>query len=252
MSGVKLTIRDINRSVRRILRFIVGSLVATVAVARSHFQSAAKSRLLSVAFVAALGIVLSAIAFVGVTSWESQLRAANFQSIARGRNQTIANNLAATDDLVRGIAEYIKNIHHVISADEFRAMTSSLRSRHPEVLSTGWAVRVAGDERDAFERRIKAAGDPNFEIFETGPDGKRRRAADRNGYVPIIYRDPDDESMMGFDVSSTPERAEALRRALASGRLVASVPLKLIAGDRAAKGLMIFAPASGPRPTGAA
>jgi hypothetical protein len=52
----------------------------------------------------------SVAAFVSVSGWHNQLRYVKLEQLARYRNQTIAANLASTDELLQTIAEYIQSL----------------------------------------------------------------------------------------------------------------------------------------------
>jgi diguanylate cyclase (GGDEF)-like protein len=199
-----------------------------------------------VAFAALLGVAVSLAAFVAVSDWEHRLRDLKIQELAQIRNQTIAGELTYTDELVLPIAEYIEALDHPVSRAEYLAFASRPRARHPELRSTGWAVRVLGRDREAFETAMRLQGDPNFQIWEIDPAGGHRRAGDRDEYYPIIYREPLDlaDKVVGFDLGSQADRVAAMRRALAAGRPAATSAINLIVEEKPVIGLMNFAAVS--------
>ncbi len=205
-----------------------------------------EGRRLFVVFAAVVGITASVVAFVSVSGWHNQLRYVKLEQLARYRNQTIAANLASTDELLQTIAEYIQSLDHPVGRSEFFAISRPMRSRRPELRAMGWTVEVPASERGAFEQAMRENGEPGFEIWDFDANGKRHRAGDRDRYFPIVYRDADDNAaVVGLDLLAMPEREEAMRHALASGQPFATAPIRLILEKGIA--LMSFSAAVAPR-----
>ncbi|MGA8746172.1 MAG: diguanylate cyclase [Solirubrobacterales bacterium] len=98
---------------------------------------------------------------------------------------------------------------------------------HGPLTGTGFVQRVAGFERGRFER------EHGFPIVEkAGLAGGLRRAADRPDYFPLVDAASVQEVAppLGYDLGSDPQRAPFLRRALETGRPVATQVMNLPVG----------------------
>ncbi len=108
---------------------------------------------------------------------------------------------------------------------EFVTFTQRLLPQYPEVQTVGWLPRVEQAGRGAFEQSMHDEGAAGYRIVELAPGGDGFvAAAPRAEYYPVAYIVPDstNRQVVGFDVASEPLRRDAVRRALASGRSVAT------------------------------
>ncbi len=108
-----------------------------------------------------------------------------------------------------------------------------------------WAQRVSDAERAAFEADAGAEGLSNYCIKEPGETGALTCAKSRPVYFPLRYSSPSTSgSPLGYDVLTDPARSEAVRRALSTGRMIASPQGPMRAGMTAS---LIYVPVYGPR-----
>jgi diguanylate cyclase (GGDEF)-like protein len=201
------------------------------------------TRYLIAVATAIVGTLLSAFAFVSVSNWDNRLADLKLQELAKNDQQTLNSDLEYATEVLYTLRAYYNTHGHTVSRSEFQAFAKDLRSRLVGLRNTGWALRVTREKRDAFERSVRADGFPNFEIWERDAQGHRIRAADRAEYFPILYPDPVEytSQILGFDISSEPIRADALRRARASEQPAATPPINLITKAEA-DGFMTFIP----------
>ena len=205
-----------------------------------HLRS---TRYLIAVATAIVGTLLSAFAFVSVSNWDNRLADLKLQELAKNDQQTLNSDLQYATEVLYTLRAYYNTHGHTVSRSEFQAFAKDLRSRLVGLRNTGWALRVTREKRDAFERSVRADGFPNFEIWERDAQGHPIRAADRAEYFPILYPDPVEytSQILGFDISSEPIRADALRRARASEQPAATPPINLITKAEA-DGFMTFIP----------
>ncbi|MGP0089145.1 MAG: EAL domain-containing protein [Xanthobacteraceae bacterium] len=187
-------------------------------------------RYLVAVVVAVVGTLVSAVAFVAVSNSEHRLAAVKLQELAKNDQQTLNSDLEYATEVLYTLRAFYSTADQTVSRSEFQAFAKDLRGRLVGMRNTGWARRVTREERDAFERSVRAEGFPNFEIWERDPQGNRIRARDRAEYFPILYPDPVEYTaqILGFDISSERIRADALRRARSSERPAATPPMNLI------------------------
>jgi diguanylate cyclase len=209
----------------------------------SPAKSARPWRYFVAVVVAVVGTLVSAVAFVAVSNSEHRLAAVRLQELAKNDQQTLNSDLEYATEVLYTLRAYYSTADQTVSRSEFQAFAKDLRGRLVGLRNTGWARRVTREERDAFERSVRAEGFPNFEIWERDPQGNRVRAADRAEYLPILYPDPVEYTaqILGFDISSEPIRAAALRRARSSERPAATPPMNLITKTEP-DGFMTFIP----------
>ncbi len=143
-------------------------------------------RCLTAALAAMVGVFLSVAAFLVIAQSESRQAELDFTNRARSYHQTIKSDLANAASLLLTLRGYFSSTDRPISRGEFQAFSKTLRERVVGLRDTGWAPRVAGAERDAFERAVRDDGFPDFEIRERDGEGKLVRAAARDEYFPIL------------------------------------------------------------------
>src|SRR5262249_6305977 len=169
-----------------------------------------------------------------------------FQEISRNQAQSLNADLEYATGVLYTLRAHYLATDHAISRAEFQSFVLSLRKRLVGLRNTGWAIRVTRENRDAFERSVRAEGFPSFEIWERGADGNRVRAGDRLEYFPILYPDPVEitPQVLGFDIASEALRNDALQRARSSGLPAATPPINLITKNEP-EGFMSFIPVYG-------
>jgi diguanylate cyclase (GGDEF)-like protein len=182
--------------------------------------------------------------FAAIGGWQEHLTELRFSALASEYLQTVNSGLEDAAGLLYSIRAYFESLDHPVSRQEFQAFSRILRLRVPGLRDTGWAPRVTAAERDAFERSVRASGQPDFQIVECRADHKLVRAADRTEYFPVLYSDPDEVNrpVLGVDNASEIMRNRAIARALASDKPAATPPLKLNNMKRPSGGLLSFIP----------
>jgi len=128
-----------------------------------------------------------------------------------------------------------------LSRADFARFVEGALARLPELHALEWIRRVPGAERDACEAAARADGVAGFEFREIGARGELVRAGEREEYWPVCYAEPapDNASVLGFDLRSDPGRRETLGRAAATGRALATSPLRLAQPGEARLGFLV-------------
>ncbi|NMG56236.1 PAS domain S-box protein [Aromatoleum aromaticum] len=128
---------------------------------------------------------------------------------------------------LEGVERFV-SASSAVTRDEFETFTVWI-TRHPAVVSIDWAPRVLAEERESFERAVRAEGGRDFRIFEPGDDGNRRPATGRPEYFPVLYSAPREagRSILGLDHGYDPHRRVAMEQARQSreAHTVRGVPL---------------------------
>ncbi len=136
----------------------------------------------------------------------------------------------------------------MLPREKFLRVANGYVGHRPELQGVNWAARVPLRQRALFEAWARRSIAPDFEIRDVGPGATLRRAAERPVYFTTIYTTPPANlPALGLDFMSNPERASAVRRAVASHAPVATAPVTLTATR--AEGVVLFrsvGPATGP------
>jgi PAS domain S-box-containing protein len=120
--------------------------------------------------------------------------------------------------------------HPEISRDDFRNFVSTALAEHQELQALGWSPRVMRDQRAGLEKTARLEGYPEFSVSQTNPAGATIPAEPRDEYVPVYYLEPEAANWeaIGYDVSSSAIRREALNQACDSGAACATAAVKLV------------------------
>jgi CHASE1-domain containing sensor protein len=101
----------------------------------------------------------------------------------------------------------------LIDVAEFDRFTSNVVKDSKSIEAIAWAQPVAGEQRAAFESATRVP------ITESGTDGARIGAAERESYTPIVIQNRFDDQLpsLGFDLAARPINRLAMARARDSG-----------------------------------
>ena len=128
-----------------------------------------------------------------------------------------------------GIASLFK-ISKNITRSGFKAYTSPLLKKNNFIESFQWIPRVQQDQRSALESMAQKDGFINFKFTSLSKNTTIITAPKKNEYSPIYYMEPhsDDESFLGFDISTQPVLLKLMNQARDSGEIVAASTVNLI------------------------
>ena len=128
-----------------------------------------------------------------------------------------------------GIASLFK-VSKNITRSGFKTYTSPLLKKNNFIESFQWIPRVQQDQRSALESMAQKDGFINFKFTSLSKNAAIITAPKKNEYSPIYYMEPhsDDESFLGFDISTQPVLLNLMNRARDSGEIVAASTGNLI------------------------
>jgi two-component system sensor histidine kinase/response regulator len=155
-----------------------------------------------------------------------------FSVQARERAMSIDRELKIDLEAVHTMAAFYAGSQEVDRA-EFRAFASSILARRPAIQALEWVPRVSSATRQEFVDRVRAEGFPEYTITEFDSKGMRRPAGERDEYFPVCFVEPmeGNREVLGVDMASRAERADALERAAKSGTMAVSERLQLWQGN---------------------
>ncbi len=194
--------------------------------------------------LASIWLGLSLIAFSVLWHTEDQSLGARLRQdadqINRDIQQVIHQNLGYLDS-VESLYETSNNI----SRKDFRSFVADLlQDDNPPLKALAWAPRVSNAERDAYERAARQDGFPNFAFSELDAAGNSILAAQRPEYFPIYFIEPyaGNEVALGFDLASSKVQLQAVVAARDTGRVTATVPMKLVQETGQQRGILVLSP----------
>ncbi|MEX2664879.1 sensor domain-containing diguanylate cyclase [Candidatus Uabimicrobium amorphum] len=130
-----------------------------------------------------------------------------------------------------------------ISRDMFFAYTNSVLKGRPSVQALEWIPRVKTEDRLRYEQLAQNEGLTNF-VFTERDNGVMIPVKNRQVYFPVYYTAPlqENESVLGFDLSSDSVIKKALQQAISSKKMTGTIPILLIQSREKQKGFMVFIP----------
>ena len=128
-----------------------------------------------------------------------------------------------------GIASLFK-VSKNITRSGFKTYTSPLLKKNNFIESFQWIPRVQQDQRSALESMAQKDGFINFKFKSLSKNTTIITAPKKNEYSPIYYMEShsDDESFLGFDISTQPVLLNLMNQARDSGEIVAASTVNLI------------------------
>lgn len=138
--------------------------------------------------------------------------------------------------------ESLFNASTEVTRAEFRTFVSSALQRHPGIRALEWIPVVNGADRNAYVARARADGLESFDFTQVGQDLKLVSAHERSEYLPILYMEPPDPVVLGFDVASEATRREPIDRARERNHAVVSERIRLVEDPPTVASIAVFLP----------
>ncbi len=216
------------------------SIEETQLVKRSGFSLAGNVVALITLIV---GVAASVSAFHFVRGWNET----QFQIIFERESQATVSALKQTIDLHLNMLRGLSAFHEAsdeISRGEFKRFTEDYLERGKGIHSVQWLPLVSHAHRDQVENEIRKEGFPNFQFTQRDVNSALVKADERSEYFPRMFVEPfiGNEKTLGFDVGSEPLRLRGIEQARETGKLAASLPLKLAVEQRDEPGFVVFVP----------
>ncbi len=147
-----------------------------------------------------------------------------FEERVSSLQRTLAQQFGNTDAILTSLA----GLHHSsdnIKAHEFAGQSRELLAAYPFVDAIVQANVLEGQDREAFEDRMRSNGFVQFSLNEHRDGEIKNSTLGRNIHLPIVVLEPFDPinaSLIGYDMLSNPHLADALATAIASGQVAIS------------------------------
>jgi len=199
-------------------------------------------RWLEPGLVAAVGVSLSLLWAWTAHMSETRDRAQAFAQLMASRTERIAEHLYSVRDTeLEALAAFYES-SETVSPEEFRAFTDHLL-RNPAVSAWEWLPAVPEADRARFEAQTRAEGLTGFAIWQRDPQRLRIPATPRPVHYPVVrVAPPSNNSLLGYDPSSTALSLAALEEAAHTGLTTASEAADKVEGTGTQKWMAIHRP----------
>jgi len=199
-----------------------------------------RARLKPVALPMLLFFGLFVAIFIRVSAWEHDAELLEFRLVSQQALDRIRSRLDEQEVLLAQLQRSFSRAAPITRVD-FKILVERALDRFPTLQAVEWAPRIGHDDRAAFESAQRAEM-PQFEIREVGPDGGPRRAGDRAEFYPVTYVEPlrGNEAALGLDLAFHPDRNAALVRAVVSGKVSATRPIRLVQEPAQQSGVLLL------------
>ena len=153
--------------------------------------------------IGATGLVASTAIWWYAHSVETKIAEARFAADALVRIESIERELSSVTTAIADTASFLSVVREDIR-DYFPIIAQPLIEREPTLQALGWDAIVRGEDREQYEREIRARGYPDFKITQRDSSGTLMPAAPAVEYtvVEIILPAEGNQSALGYDVAS--------------------------------------------------
>lgn len=195
------------------------------------------------AVTAAFGLVLAV--FVGWTTRQHDERHLR-RVFAELADSEIDAAAGVIEDLrtfeLESLARFLESSADV-GWEEFQQFAEYL-AQNPAVHAWEWIPVVTAADRRRFEEQVRAAGRPDFQIWQLGASGERVSAAARDVCYPVTFVNPLESNRvaLGFDCGSEARRLAAFQEAIRTGLPTCTDPITLVQETGRQQAMMVIRP----------
>ena len=131
-----------------------------------------------------------------------------------------------------------------VTREEFRNFVLPALNHHPGLLALAWDQVLSAKERANFEKERRRTLSGDFQVTEMDSEGNRTRAPERDSYTIIDYIEPQrsNESVVGVNLASKPDRVEAMTRARELKQVIATRKIRFIKEQPGQGSIILFQP----------
>lgn len=207
-----------------------------------------QKRLYTVAIPMVITFALLVIIFVMVSRWERKESLVEFDALSNQISEQLRIRFESQEAVLKQTsALFSYREHDNVSSQDFHHFVSATLIGYPMIYALEWVPKVNHQERNDFVYQQKQAF-PTFEIKQFSVENKMVASDDRAYYFPIAYIEPLNDAtraILGFDISTLPDRADAILEAIKRKKAIATPPTQLIVRNGKELGLLFMYPIEG-------
>ncbi|WP_460028517.1 CHASE domain-containing protein [Methyloparacoccus murrellii] len=191
-----------------------------------------------------LTLGLTALAFMGVARWEELIQRQNLESDGEKIAKHIADRLVTHREVLASLNHFIQ-ARPDFTFQEFETFTRVTLRDNPDIFALSVNDLVPDGQRAAYERAMSELS-PLGAFRITDRDSRKQPipSAHRLFHVVVRYIVPlaGNHEAVGFDINSEPIRQDAIARAMASGRMAVTAPIRLVQEKQSRVGVLELDP----------
>jgi len=191
-----------------------------------------------------IGVAVALIGFFQVTKSQEDRAMEAFKEealhdITTSLDSKINQNISVCEGM-----KALFSASNYVSRQEFSTYVEHELGRHSEIQALEWIPYVRHAERGNYETNAQKDGLSDFQFTERLSNGLMVRREQQEEYFPVYFVEPfkGNETALGFDLASNPDRLEALFSARDTGQCVGSSPITLVQEESQQFGILIFCP----------
>ena len=193
-----------------------------------------------IVFITIMGVFISFALFLFVNSLAFEKQKINLTQVTERQLNSIQEKF---DNAVKSInaVSALFAASNEVSRKEFSTFASIELIDSPNVLALEWIPKVKHSERASFESAAQKELVTNFTFTEENPQGEMVAASERDVYYPVYFSEPlnGNETALGFDLSTHPQRLRAINKARDTGVFIASGIVELVQTQQHGAGLLV-------------
>ena len=193
-----------------------------------------------IVFITIMGVFISFALFVFVNSLAFQKQEIILAQVTERQLNAIQEKF---DNVVKSInaISALFAASNEVSRKEFSTFASIELIDSPNVLALEWIPKVKHSERASFESAAQKDRVTNFTFTEENLQGELVAASERDVYYPVYFVEPlkGNETLLGFELSTHPQRLQAIQEARDTGAFIASGIVELVQTQQHDAGLLV-------------
>ena len=223
----------------------MGALVFTplMLIAFGQPRAAWSPRWLTVALPLMICFALATTVFVRVRAGDSHRKFAEFNNLVDQATYSIESSLQDFTVITSAMQGMFLATGE-LGCQGFKTFTDILLEHKAGLHALEWAKLVLEGERKRFEQGDSLCAGAWGGVTERDAQGVIVPAGVREEYLPVLFINPLSPNLpaLGFDLYSERLRAETIRKARDSGRIMVTPPLKLVQEPAGKFGVLMVAP----------
>lgn len=163
-----------------------------------------------------------------------------FYSLASTSIKTMEQNVTTKINALYALRDTIRVYDDELTLERFSELSRRIRKRTTGIGALEFVPKIMREERGGFEQRIRNEGIEGYTIKEIALGGILLNSRDKDVYFPILYIEPLDKALLGFDAISHPQHRNYVRKALKTRRPVIRTRVELVEAQGRYDGLLIM------------
>ncbi|SFN37728.1 PAS domain S-box-containing protein [Formivibrio citricus] len=224
------------------LGVLIGTPIALCLLIAGGDLWAERRRRLIVPMLLVLGLVGGAL--LGAARWEQEAQNQQLQADGEALAKDISQRLVAHREVLLSLRRFIE-VTPEIRFSQFSYLIETTLRDEPDIFALSYNPYVRRQQREAFERDMAGkTAMPGYRIIERDNQNRLAPAIAKDEYVPVGFIGPMPANLpaLGFDINSEPIRHDAIQRAIASGEMAVTAPIRLVQEQKQGAGVLMLSP----------